>query len=124
MVKTLITTIQVNFVPIDQVAPKFTRIVVIKIFTINLPSQPFLGRHLGFHHSLFEDRTLFLQLGCFGLDRYNYIYPYKYCKTQVARGNFCFYEIHSLFCSIDTCVICVSGCHNIQYMLSFSYQAV
>ena len=42
------------------------------IFTINLPSQPFLGRHLGFyiffHHSLFEGRTLFLQLGCFGLD--------------------------------------------------------
>ena len=45
---------------------------IIKIFTINLPSQPFLGRHLGFHiffhHSLFEGRTLFLQLGCFGLD--------------------------------------------------------
>ena len=56
----------------DQAAQKFTRIVVIKIFTINLPSQPFLGRHLGFHiffhHSLFEGRTLFLQLGCFGLD--------------------------------------------------------
>ena len=49
MVKILITTIQVNFVPIDQAAPKFTWIVVIKIFTINLPSQPFLGRHLGFH---------------------------------------------------------------------------
>ena len=51
---------------------KFTWTVVIKIFTINLPSQPFLGRHLGFqifvHHSLFEGRTLFLQLGCFGLD--------------------------------------------------------
>ena len=51
---------------------KFTLIVVIKIFTINLPSQPFLGRHLGFHiffhHSLFEGRTRFLQLGCFGLD--------------------------------------------------------
>ena len=36
--------------------PSFTRIqhqihlnVFIKIFTINLPSQPFLGRHLGFH---------------------------------------------------------------------------
>ena len=51
---------------------KFTSIVVIKIFTINLPSQPFLGHHLGFHiffhHSLFEGHTLFLQLGCFGLD--------------------------------------------------------
>jgi len=28
---------------------KFTWIVVIKHFTISLPSQPFLGRHLGFH---------------------------------------------------------------------------
>ena len=41
-------------------------------FTINLPSQPFLGCHLGFHiffhRSLFEGSTLFLQLGCFGLD--------------------------------------------------------
>ena len=39
-----------------------------------VPSQPLLGRHLGFHiffhHSLFEGRTLFLQLGCFGLDKY------------------------------------------------------
>ena len=47
-------------------------IVVIKIITISLPSQPFLGCHLGFHiffhHSLFKGRTLFLQLGCFGLD--------------------------------------------------------
>ena len=51
---------------------KFTYIAVIKLFTINLPSQPFLGRHLGFHiffhHSFFEGCTVFLQLGCFGLD--------------------------------------------------------
>ena len=71
MVKILITTIQVNFVPRPS-GTKFTWIVVIKIFTINLPSQPFLGRHLEFHiffhHSLSEGRTLFLQLGCFGLD--------------------------------------------------------
>ena len=71
MVKILITTIQVNFVPRPS-GTKFTLIVVIKIFTINLPSQPFLGRNLGFHifiHShLFEGRTLFIQLGCFGLD--------------------------------------------------------
>ena len=50
---------------------KFTGIVVIKIFAINLPSQPFLGRHLGFHiffhFGLFGGCTLFLQLGCFGL---------------------------------------------------------
>ena len=65
MVKNLITTTQVNFAPRP-------RIFVFKIFTINLPSQPFLGSHLGFHiffhNSLFEGRTLFLQLGCFGLD--------------------------------------------------------
>ena len=71
MVKILITTIQVNFVPRPS-GTKFTSIVVIKIFTINLPSQPFLGRHLGFHiffhHNLSQGRTLFLQLGCFGLD--------------------------------------------------------
>ena len=46
MVKILITTIRVNLVP--------------------------LGRHLRFHiffhHSLSEGHTLFLQLGCFGLD--------------------------------------------------------
>ena len=24
------------------------------------------------------------------------IYPYKYCKIQVARGNFSYYEIHPL----------------------------
>ena len=69
VVKILITTIQVNFC---EAAQKFTWIVIIKIFTTNLPSQPFLGRHLGFHiffhHSLSEGRTLFLQLGCFGLD--------------------------------------------------------
>ena len=71
MVKILITTIQMNLVPLG-LGTKFTCIVVIKIFTINLPSQPFLGHHLGFHiffhHSLFEGRNLFLQLGCFGLD--------------------------------------------------------
>ena len=71
MVKILITTIQVNLVPLG-LGTKFTWIVVIKIFTINLPSQPFLGRHLGFHiffhHSLSQGRSLFLQLGCFWLD--------------------------------------------------------
>ena len=43
---------------------KFTLIVVIKILTINLPSQPFLGSHLGFHiflhHGLFRGRTFFI----------------------------------------------------------------
>ena len=71
MVKILITTNQENFVPRPS-GIKFAWFVVIKVFTINLPSQPFLGRHLGFHvlfhHSHFEGRTLFLQLSCFGLD--------------------------------------------------------
>ena len=43
MVKILITTIQVNF-------------------------GAAFGFHIFFHHSLFEGRTLFLQLSCFGLD--------------------------------------------------------
>ena len=42
MAKILIMTIQVNVY-------KYARIVVVKFFAINLPSQPFLGRHLGFH---------------------------------------------------------------------------
>jgi len=53
MAKFLITTIQVNLVPIPSETwrrqHKFTWIVIIKIFTISLPSQPFLGCHLVFH---------------------------------------------------------------------------
>jgi len=43
-------------------------------FTISLPSQPFLSRHLGFY--IFSSQWppsglhTFLQLGCFGLDSY------------------------------------------------------
>ena len=53
MAKILITTIQVNLCVLLQVSlglgTKFTWIVVIKIFAIELLSQPFLGRHLWFH---------------------------------------------------------------------------
>ena len=53
MVKILTMTIQVNLVmnPGDtwRRQQKFTWIVVIKFFTINLPSLPFLGHHSGFH---------------------------------------------------------------------------
>ena len=93
-------TIQVNFGATWLIGTKFTLIVIIKIFTINLPSQPFLGRHLGFHiffhHSLFEGHTLFLQLGCFGLDWLSFFvsfflffflfsYTYKnYYKTRTS----------------------------------------
>jgi len=67
MTKRLIMTIQVNMEKANgnndnsrwtwRRQHKFT---VIKNFVISLPSQPFLGRHLGFH-------KLFLQLGCSGL---------------------------------------------------------
>ena len=61
-----------NFVLLGQLAQNSPELSLLKICTINLPSQPFLGRHLGFHiffhHSLSQGRTLFLQLSCFGLD--------------------------------------------------------
>ena len=53
MAKFLITTIQVNLCVLLQVSlglsTKFNWIVVIKIFAIELLSQPFLGCHLWFH---------------------------------------------------------------------------
>ena len=68
MVKILITTIQVKFVPLG-LGTKFTWIVDIKSFTINLPSQSFPGRHLGFHiffhHGLLGGRTFFYSLAGF-----------------------------------------------------------
>ena len=77
--KILITTIQVNLVPLG-LGTKFTLIVVIKIFTINLPSQPFLGHHLGFHiffhHSLSQGCIRFLQLGYFGLHFTSFVFVY------------------------------------------------
>ena len=74
--KILITTIQVNLVlnrsETWRRQHKFTWIVVIKIFAFSLPSQPFLGHHFGdhifFYNTILEGHTLFLQLGCFGLD--------------------------------------------------------
>jgi len=50
MAKFLITTIQVNLVPNpSEIWRRQHRIVVTKNFAISLPSQPFLGRQLGFH---------------------------------------------------------------------------
>jgi len=43
------------------------------IFAINLPSQPFLGCHLGFHILFSWGPHTFLQLGCFWI-RFNYLY--------------------------------------------------
>ena len=62
------------------IGTKFTRIVVIKIFTINLPSQPFLGCHLGFHiffhHSLFKGRTPFFTAWLFLIRFHFFLYLY------------------------------------------------
>ena len=95
MVKILITTIQVNFGAAWSIGTKFTWIVVIKFFTINLPSQPFLGRHLGFHiffhHSLFEGHTLFLQLGCFGLDFTSFCICIPQSRPMACFGTFLTY---------------------------------
>ena len=80
--------------PLD-LGTKFTWIVIIKSFTINLPSQPFLGRHLGFHiffhHSLFEGRTLFLQLGCFGLDFTSFCICIPQSRPMASFGTFLTY---------------------------------
>ena len=76
MVKLLITAIQVNLV-VAQNSPELSLLN----FLIIVPSQPFLGRHLGFHiffhHSLFEGRTI--QLGCLGLDYALLTVPEKLC---------------------------------------------
>ena len=73
MAKILTMTIQLNLVPKPwRSHHKFTLIVIIKTFAINLPSQSFLGCHLGFHiffHTgFFRSCTLFSQLGCFCID--------------------------------------------------------
>ena len=55
------------------------------MFTINLPSQPFLGRHLGFHiffhHSLSEGRTLFDSLTV--LDYISFLFVFVYPKASL-----------------------------------------
>jgi len=73
MTKILTTTIQVNLCCLLHVSlgfgSKFIWIAIIESFSISLPSQPFLGRHLGFHvFFTMESHPLFLQMGCFGLD--------------------------------------------------------
>jgi len=90
MAKILIT-IQVNLVPIPSEAcrrlHKFAWIVVITKFSIILPSQPLLGRHLGFHNFFhvvfFAWATPFLQLGCFCVD---YLWNYIYMLEKIFMG--------------------------------------
>jgi len=74
--KILITTIQANLCCLLHVSlrngTKFTWIVVIEIFAINLPAQPFLGRHIGFHIfftvAFFGAAHFFYSWAVFGLD--------------------------------------------------------
>jgi len=65
--KILITTIPMNLVPNHSETwrrqHRFTWIIVIKILAFSLPSQPFLGYHIGFHiifhNSILGGHTLF-----------------------------------------------------------------
>jgi len=71
--KILIMTIQVNLVLfLWRRQHRFTCIVIIESFAISLPSQPFLGCHLGFHiffhNDLLGGHTLFYSWAGFGLD--------------------------------------------------------
>ena len=85
----------------DQAAPNSPELLLL-IFTINLPSQPFLGRHLRFHiffhHSLSQGHTIFLQLGCFGLDILYFIYVYgiHICDLICEKGSYSLSKLSSL----------------------------
>ena len=69
---------------------KNTWIFVIKIFAINLPLQPFLGRHLGFHiffhNGLLGGCTLFLQLGCFKIIFHFFLYAARRSSSPKDKG--------------------------------------
>ena len=92
---------------------KFTRIVVIKIFAMNLPSQPFLGRYLGFHiffhPGLFGGHTLFLQLGCFGLDITSFcIASHKASHKLALVLPFNFFFLYSRNCGTKEVILCIA----------------
>jgi len=100
-VKILITTTQVNLCCLLHVSLRFSTqihwIVVIKIFAFSLPTQPFLGRHFGFHISFHNSkgRTLFLQLGCFGLDFTSF------CNCILWSADYMFVVICSILCKLQ-----------------------
>ena len=72
MVKILITTIQVNFVPIDQAAPNSPELLLLKFLPLTYHHSHFLAATLDFTSfftiAFSRAALLFLQLGCFGLD--------------------------------------------------------
>ena len=114
MANILIMTIQVNLHCLLHVSlgfgTKFTRIVVIKIIAINIPTQPFLGHYLGFlifFTLAFRGLHSFLQLGCFGLDITSFcIASHKASHKQalVLPFNFFFSLLQELWNKISNCV--------------------
>jgi len=98
------TTIQVNLVP--NPSETYTNSLVIKNFAISLPSQPFLGRHLGFHFLFtmaFLAPHFFLKLGCFGLDILSvYEIAYEQAERGLEQCDLNFYNVSSLakVCSV------------------------
>ena len=68
MVKILITTIQVNFVPIDQAAPNSPELLLLKFLPLTYHHSHFLAATLdftSFFTMAFLGAAPFLQLGCF-----------------------------------------------------------
>jgi len=64
MAKILIMTFQVNLCfPKNKLHISLTLIVIVKIFTISLPLQPFLDHHLGFHILFTTGATHFFTAG-------------------------------------------------------------
>ena len=92
MVKILITTIQVNFCAASQNLPKLS---LLKFLPLTYHHSHFLaatlGFHIFFHHSLSEGRTLFLQLGCFGLDFISFCICIPQSRPMASFGTFLTY---------------------------------
>jgi len=103
--KSLITAIQLNLCCLPHVSlqfgTKFTRIVVIKIFAISLPSQPFLAATLDSH--LFSQWPFlgathyFLQLGYFWIRFYFFLQLYSMLQSWHIAINSCCY-LSSFLC--------------------------
>ena len=79
MVKILITTIQVNFVPIDQAAPNSPELSLLKFLPLTYHHSHFLAATLDFtffHHSLFKGRTPFFTAWLFLIRFHFFLYLY------------------------------------------------
>ena len=71
MVKILITTIQVNLVPLGQLAQNSPELLLLKFLPLTYHHSHILAATLDFTSFFtiaFLRAALFLQLGCFGLD--------------------------------------------------------